>query len=305
MSFNLRHLKYFVATAELGRVSQAAMELAISQSAVTAAIKELEAVVGTALFLRSSSGMTLTDAGREFLNRGYEILAKVEEALQVSEGRSVVGSLAIAGTFTVIGYFLPFHLERIARLLPNLDLKLFEMDRQSIEEALLAGRIDMAVVLTSNIVNPEIGKETLISSPRRLWTPSNHPLLARERVTLAEVAEGPYVMLTVDEAAITAMRYWERTPHRPKVFLRTESIEAVRSLVANGQGLSILSDMIYRPWSLEGRRIEVVELAESIPAMDVGLVWRRNATFTPAMSAIRNYFRTHFRIPQAQPGRAS
>ncbi len=304
MSFNLRHLKYFVATAELGRVSQTAMELSISQSAVTAAIKELEAVVGTPLFLRSSSGMTLTDAGREFLNSGYEILSKVEEALQVSEGRAISGSLAVAGTFTVIGYFLPYHLERIARLLPNLDLKLYEMNREAIEEALLAGRFDMGVVLTSNISNPDIAKETLISSPRRLWLPSNHHLLTHQRVTLAEVAEGPYVMLTVDEAATTAMRYWERTPYRPKIFLRTESIEAVRSLVANGQGLSILSDMIYRPWSLEGRRIEAIELAESIPPMDVGLVWRRNAAFSRAMSAFRDYFRNHFRIPQNLPGRA-
>ena len=46
MSFNLRHLKYFVATAELGQVSRAAVELSVSQSAVTAAIKELEGVVG-------------------------------------------------------------------------------------------------------------------------------------------------------------------------------------------------------------------------------------------------------------------
>ncbi len=303
MSFNLRHLKYFAATAELGRVSQAAIELSISQSAVTTAIKELEAVVGAQLFVRSSQGMILTDAGRQFLNVGYEILSKVEEALQVQEGRTVSGTLAVAATYTVVGYFLPFHLERIARVMPNLTLRLYEMTREAIEEALLARRFDMAVALTSNITNPEIATETLISSPRRLWTPANHPLLTREAVTLADVAERFYVMLTVDEAAITALRYWEQTPYRPNVVLRTTSIEAVRSMVANGQGLTILSDMVYRPWSLEGRRIETIELKEAIPPMGVGLAWRRDVEFSPAMIAFRDYFRSRFRTPQSMPGR--
>ncbi|MFP3480811.1 LysR substrate-binding domain-containing protein, partial [Burkholderia sp. SIMBA_057] len=84
---------------------------------------------------------------------------------------------------------------------------------------------------------------------------AHHPLLKRESVTLASVAPEPFVMLTVDEAAQTAMRYWNETAWRPNVILRTSSVEAVRSMVANGSGVAILSDMVYRPWSLEGRRI--------------------------------------------------
>ena len=80
-------------------------------------------------------------------------------------------------------------------------------------------------------------------------------------------------MLTVDEASNTAQRYWNKTPYRPKVIFRTSSVEAVRSMVANGMGVSVLSDMVYRPWSLEGRRVEVVTLADPVPSMDVGLAW--------------------------------
>ncbi len=80
MNMNLRHLKYFVATAESGQVSRAANLLAISQSSVTGAIKELEASLGTELFVRSSQGMGLTNSGREFLAASREILDKVDEA---------------------------------------------------------------------------------------------------------------------------------------------------------------------------------------------------------------------------------
>ena len=94
------------------------------------------------------------------------------------------------------------------------------------------------------------------------------------------------------------MKYWSQTPYLPKISLRTSSVEAVRSLVANGQGVAILSDMVHRPWSLEGRRIETIALRDPVPSMDVGLAWRRIADFSPAMEAFRSYFRRAFHIPE-------
>lgn len=81
MSLTLRQVRYFVATAEIGQISQAAIHLNISQSAVTTAIKELEAMLGVLLFQRSAQGMSLTEAGRHFLNRAYVILRSVDDAL--------------------------------------------------------------------------------------------------------------------------------------------------------------------------------------------------------------------------------
>jgi len=299
MSFNLRHLKYFIATAELGQVSRAAIELSVSQSAVTAAIRELEATLGTPLFIRSSLGMSLTEAGRRFLSQGYEIMDKVDEALRTPDTTELTGRLRVAATYTVIGYFLPMHLERIARRVPGLELNLSEMSRSALEDALVSRQVDIGVALTANITNPAIGRETLLRSPRRLWLPSRHPLVERDSIGFADVAEEPYVMLTVDEAAHTAMRYWTRTPYRPRVVMRTSSIEAVRSMVANGQGVSILSDMVFRPWSLEGRRLETRELDTETPSMDVGLVWAKDVPFTEAMAAFRDYFRSLFGAPQS------
>ena len=302
MTYNLKHLKYFIATAELGQVSRAAVELSVSQSAVTAAVREIEAILGTQLFVRSAQGMTLTGAGRQFLATGYEIVAKVEDSLRVADTIGLQGSLKIAASYTVIGYFLPAHLDRLSRVMPDVRLQVREMTRQTLEEALLSDQIEIGVALTSNISHPELVKETLLSSPRRLWLSSRHQFAGREELKLADVANEPYVMLTVDEAAHTAMRYWSGTNFSPNIILRTSSIEAVRSMVSNGLGISILSDMVYRPWSLEGRRLETAEIADTVPAMDVGLVWRRDVPFTPAMNAFRAYFRGLFGTPQIGVG---
>jgi len=84
---NFRHLKYFIATAELGQVSRAATALSISQSSITSAIRELETELGTKLFRRTAQGMDMTDSGREFLASSREILTKVEDAKKLTKRR--------------------------------------------------------------------------------------------------------------------------------------------------------------------------------------------------------------------------
>ncbi|MCZ4072010.1 LysR family transcriptional regulator [Agrobacterium tumefaciens] len=301
MALSIRQLRYFVATAEFGQVSQAAINQNISQSAITAAVKDLEQIVGVPLFNRTSQGMELTPPGREFLSHAYEILSKIDEAMHLNFINSdIEGELVVAATYTVIGYFLPLHIERMRRLFPKIRVQLYEMNRDAIEEGLLTNRYDMSVLLTSNIVNPLLTTETLMSSARRLWVSAQHHLLQHTIVSLQDVSREPYIMLTVDEAAQSALRYWSGTPYQPNVILRTSSVEAVRSMVANNQGIAILSDMVHRPWSLEGRRIETINIQEQIPAMDIGLAWRTGSTLTPAMLAFRSYFQQALGLPGAR-----
>jgi DNA-binding transcriptional LysR family regulator len=298
---NFKHLKYFVATADTGQVSRAAKLLSISQSSVTGSVRELEAILGVTLFERRAQGMELTKAGREFLQVARDILEKVEAAHQIDRGTSdISGTLTVAATYTVIGYFLLYHLGRLAQLYPRIDIRIVELNRQSIEEQLLRSQIDMAVALTSNIHREGIETLTLLKSPRRVWVPAGHAFCQGGEVSLSRIAQEPYVMLTVDEAAHSSMKYWNRHNAHPNIKLRTSSVEAVRSLVANGQGVTILSDMVYRPWSLEGRRIETVSTDIEVPTMDVGLAFNRATPLTPAMKALQSYFSTAFLSPKLQ-----
>jgi DNA-binding transcriptional LysR family regulator len=155
---------------------------------------------------------------------------------------------------------------------------------------LVTGALDLAVMLTSNLANEaELEAETLFRSLRRLWLPSDHALLSQAEITLADVACEPFIMLTVDEASRTAGRYWNVAALAPNVVFTTSSVEAVRSMVAAGMGVTILSDMVYRPWSLEGQRIEQRSLKEAVPTMDVGLTWARGRQLSDAAKVFRNF----------------
>ena len=297
MSVSLRQLRYFLAAADAGQVSRAAVELNVSQSAVTGAVRQIEFRIGVRLFDRHSNGVTLTLEGSRFLQHARGIIASVDEAIRIptSATATIEGLVRIGVTYTVAGYFFPQHQTRFARSYPNVTLEMREAPRQAIEDDLIAGRLDLAVLLTSNLTNRRVLEyETLIRSRRRLWLPIDHPMLRMNEIRLEHVAREPYVMLTVDEADQTADKYWHQTPHRPKIIFRTSSVEAVRSMVANGTGITILSDMVYRPWSLEGQRIETRVLDDFVPSMDVGMAWRRGADQPPAVNAFREFLGLSF-----------
>ena len=278
------------------------MNLHISQSAITTAIKSLEQLLGTKLFVRHSHGVELTYEGHQFLQHAIHIMSSVDEALRLPSraNSSITGTLNLVISYTVAGYFIPQYLSRFSRSFPNIEIKLQEAARVQLEEGIISSEYGLAVMLTSNLANQEdIACETLLRSRRRLWLNSNHRLLKQPSVTLQDVSKEPYIMLTVDEASNTAQRYWNRTQYRPNVAFRTSSIEAVRSMVANGSGVSILSDMVYRPWSLEGHRVEVQPLSDDVPTMDVGLAWARSNELSVASKAFREFM--HLATGSQQP----
>lgn len=82
------------------------------------------------------------------------------------------------------------------------------------------------------------------------------------------------MMLTVDEAANTAMRYWAPAAHSANVTTRTISIE--------------------------GRRLETINLQNEIPPMNVGLAWYTNREFSPPMRAFRSYFQSAYGLPSTK-----
>lgn len=288
----IRQVRYFIAVANSGQISRAAIDLNVSQSAVTTAVKQLEEIVGAQLFQRHPGGLSLTYEGSIFLDHARRILAAVEEAVR-SPSRlreDISGKIRLAMTYTVAGYFLPPYIERFRHAFPNIELHMVEASRNEIEDGLISGTYDCAVMLTSNIADQEgLAYDTLMQSRRRLWLSSRHPLLEKENITLGDVSLEPYVMLTVDEASNTAQRYWNRSNYRPKTEFRTSSVEAVRSLVAAGFGVTILSDMVYRPWSLDGRRVEVVSLVDAIPTMDVGIAWAADIEHSKPVAAFREF----------------
>jgi DNA-binding transcriptional LysR family regulator len=288
MAFSFRQIRYFVAVAGAGSVSGAAHQLSISQSTITESLKELEADLGVTLLDRHARGVAPTLKGRHFLRHAEKILADIANARQLvrDETAPVAGRLSLGVTPLVAGYALADILARFRRAFPDVAVETVEDSRDYLEHLLVGGELDVAIVV---LPESDLGKamhvEPIETSPYRLWLPAGHPLADETVVKIERLAAEPHILLAIDEIAEAAGRAWRRAAIRPPVAFSTRSVEAVRSLVATGAGVALLPDLTYRPWSLDGDRIEARAIAPDLPPVSVGLIWRRGAGTTTAIDS--------------------
>ena len=281
MAFSLRQLQYFVAVCEQGTISGAAHTLSISQSAVTEAIKELESDLGVSLFERHPRGLNITHRGHQFLRHATTILSGVSDARNAfrDEDQAASGDLHLGVTSLVAGYVLSDILARYRRANPAVNVTAIEDNGDYLEHLLIGGELDVAVTIISNLRDRmALQADILEVSPYRLWLPLGHRLSGLESISLADVSSEPIIMLTVDEIEEATVKLLSAFGARPNVAFRTRSVEAVRSLVATGAGVALLPDLVYRPWLLEGDRIDSRDVSGSLPVVQVGVVWRKGST---------------------------
>jgi DNA-binding transcriptional LysR family regulator len=281
MAFTLRQLQYFIAVAEQGSVTRAAQNLSISQSSITEAVKELETDLGVELFERHPRGLHITHNGHQFLRHATKILADVSDArrsFSLEQTSRSGGKLNLGVTSLVAGYVLSDLLARYRRACPGVDVSAIEDNGSYLEHLLIGGELDVAVMVISNLRDRmALQAEIIETSPYRLWLPLGHPLVSADIISVADIAKEPLIMLTVDEIEENTGKLLSALGARPHVAFRTRSVEAVRSLVATGAGIALLPDLVYRPWSLEGDRIESRDVSGALPVVQVGMVWRKGS----------------------------
>ena len=285
MAFTLRQLQYFVAVAEHGSISRAAHSLAISQSAVTESVKFLEEDLGVKLFDRHSRGLSITHKGHQFLRHATSILSEVSGARRAlgQEAEAIRGRLQLGVTSLMAGYVMSDLLARYRRANPQVEVSAIEDNGEYLEHLLIGGELDVAVMVISNLHDKlALQVEILDVSPYRLWLPIGHRLTRQDSVNVGDLAGEQLIMLDIDEMGEAAMKLLSALGTRPKIAFRTRSVEAVRSLVATGAGIALLPDLVYRPWSLEGDRIESRDVSGALPVVQVGMVWRKGSPLSAA-----------------------
>lgn len=299
---SLKQLRYFVAVAETGQIQAAARRVNISSSAVTDAIKTLESSLETTLLQRHHKGMTLTHEGHQFLSHASAILNQVDQTLNLYKYPAVGISdkLTVSTTVSVMGYFLPTPISRFMHSHPNVEVKLIEQSRVQLEKSILEGNTDIGVAITSNVDKDDrYSTETLFQSGRSLWCSAMHPFANLDEVPLQQICEQPYIQLNLDEAERNTNEIWNQYGLKPNKIIRTASVEGVRSLVANEQGLTILSGLLFRSWSLDGGRLQSRPVVEMIPSMNVGLLWRRDREIRPALQSFIDFFEQEFGLKKS------
>jgi DNA-binding transcriptional LysR family regulator len=241
----LRHLEYFVAVADARNFTRAAEQLHVVQSGVSAAVKALEAELGSPLFERTSKRVDLTDAGRARLPAARATLDAARAARDaVDDVRGGLrGSLRI-GTMTSVGLVdLPALLGEFHRRYPDVTIRLAvnPSGSRGLVEALTAGSLDLALVSLPGPAPAGVAVTPLASAPLVLVVPGDHRLAGRRSVPLAELAEEPFVDFPLGYGNRAVVdRAFDAASLRRHVVLEVTDVGTGADFVRHGLGVAIL-----------------------------------------------------------------
>jgi DNA-binding transcriptional LysR family regulator len=286
--YTLDQLQGFVAVAEEGHVGRAATRLQMTQPPLSRQIQRLERSIGIVLFERTPTGVTLTPAGRVFLDEARRVLnlafAAPLRARRVAAGTA--GSIRIGFTavsaLTVLGQWIAVAAEH----LPDVDLVLHEMVTHAQIEAILAGEIELGFVrqvprsevLTSRLVHTD----SLV-----LAAPCGHPLTTLNRPPrLADLAQYDVVNYSPAEAWYfyeLVVAAFHRAQVTPRYVQHISQVHTVLAVVNAGLGVALV------PRSASALRLDNLAFldVEDVQEDTVALygVWRAGHE-NPALSAL-------------------
>lgn len=242
-------MRYFVAVAEEKNFTRAAERLMIAQSPLSQQIKKLEHELGVELFVRTTRSVELTHAGSVFYDRARLLLARSDEAIadakKAAEGQ--LGRLSLGFTGTATYELLPALVRAFQDRNPDVQLDLHsEMLTPSQVEGLLEGRIDVGVL------RPPVNAEGLVvevvrQEPLVLAMPTQHPLAGARSLSLADLADEPFISYPSDPPSSVysvVVEAYRRAGFVPKVRQELAETASMVAMVAAGMGIALVPESV-------------------------------------------------------------
>ncbi|MFJ1302249.1 LysR family transcriptional regulator [Pseudomonadota bacterium AL_CKDN230030165-1A_HGKHYDSX7] len=285
----LRHLRYFVAVAEELHFTRAAARLGIGQPPLSLQIQQLERELGTPLLLRLPRGVTLTEAGSQFLDDARAILAAAERAADTARrlGRGERGSVAVGFTASAVFHpYLPQAIRAYRDRYPGVHISLEESNTQALLQHLREGGVDVAFVRPPYQLAPEQASERVLDEPMLVALPPGHPLCRRRSVPIEALAGEAFVLYPrpVGAGLYDAIQAaCQRAGFTPHVIQEAPQMASIISLVAAGVGISVVPAAM-RHMGAEG--IEYRPIKGNAPRALLDMAYRRHERSTAARNAV-------------------
>lgn len=290
MNLTLKQMRYFDALARHGHFGRAADTCAISQPALSMQIKEMEEVLGLALFERSARQLRLTAFGEQCLTRVRAILRGVDELgdlARASQGR-LVGRLRIGVIPTVAPYLLPAIIGRLTALNEALDIHVRETVTPKLLAELAEGRLDCAI-LALPVSEGWLEETPLFAEDFVLVRPAadagnpvpNREMLREMRLLLLE--EGHCFR---DQA----LSFCQAGSALPRELLDGSSLSTLVQMVGAGIGVTLIPEMAV-PVETRSAAVSIARFAGVPPQRSIGMVWRKGSALAGQLAGIADVVR--------------
>jgi DNA-binding transcriptional LysR family regulator len=292
----LTQLRYFVKAATYGSMTKAADELRIAQSAVSAAVSQLEHQIGTQLFIRQRArGLVLTTAGEEMLRDTRALLEHLDEVLDSASGQAgqIRGRIRIACFVTLTPFILPRLISELGSNHPDLEVEVVETQADDVRAVLRNGTAEVALTYDLGL-GPGIDTEVLHIARPYVALARDHPLAASAELDLADLAAEPMVLLDLPDSRDYFEKILVDAGVKPRIHYRSASYETVRGMVARGHGFSILNQEPAHHGTYDGGEVVAVPIRGDAPGLPIVIARAHVVRVTARARAIEEAARTIF-----------
>jgi len=275
---SFRQLEHLVMLADHSHFGRAAKACHVTQSTLSASIKELENVLQAPLVDRTKRRVVLTPLGLEIAERARRILSEGKDLVEAARAGSepLSGTLRMGVIATVGPFLLPDILPRLRRAYPALRLYLVEDLTARLVQELRAGKLDIVLLALPFEDCGNLETRALIQDPFKVALPHGHPLAARKAVDIEQLRAEELLLLKeghcLRDQALAACRLGDR---RRVEAVEATSLHTLVQMVDNGLGITLLPQLAIDGGILKGTAIRILPTTDQTPSREIGLVWRR------------------------------
>lgn len=275
----IKQLQYLVALHEHSHFGRAAESCFVSQSTLSAGIRELESLLGVTLVERSRRVVRFTPLGNAVVAKAHRLLREAEELsdLVQSAGQPLVGELRMSVIPTIAPFLLPRILPRLRKERPQLKLFLREETSNDAIESLHHGRAD-CVLLALPFATGEVEVETLGMDRLYVAFPQGEPHDPPAEIPPSLIDEGRLLLLEdghcLKDHALAACN---RPELRASATMIGTSLHTLVQMVDNGLGMTMLPQMAIDAGILHETDVVARPLKSPNASREIALVWRKNS----------------------------
>jgi len=273
---SLKQLRYLTALLEHGHFGRAAEACFVSQSTLSAGIKELENLLGVILVERTNRSVVFTALGQSIASQAQKVLneAAALSDLAAAAGEPLAGPLRLGVIPTIAPFLLPQVLPKLRRLYPKLKLYLTEDQTARLLTKLEDGQLD-AVLLALPYDCGDAVTWPLFDDRFNLVCRKDDALADSKNVKTADLTKVPLLLLAeghcMTDHALSACHLGQRNP---SVDLSATSLTTLIEMVANGLGSTLLPEMAVDTQLLKGGELIARQFTGENPLRQIGLAWR-------------------------------
>jgi len=275
----IKQLQYLVALHEHEHFGRAAEASFVSQSTLSAGIRELESLLGVTLVERSRRVVRFTPLGNNVVAKAHRVLREIEELADLVQaaGKPLSGELRMSVIPTIAPFLLPRILPRLRKERPQLKLFLREETSDHAIESLHHGRAD-CVLLALPFATGEVETEVIAEDDLYVAFPKDDPRDPPAEIPPGMIDEGRLLLLEdghcLKEHALAACN---RPEMRASATMIGTSLHTLVQMVDNGLGLTMLPKMALDAGILHETEVVARPLKGRKTSRQIALVWRTNS----------------------------